>query len=1643
MSANTSSMHNAPYPVLNRHNYFQWERAAVIVLQREEVYDIVTGAYACPEADKDGFTARDVRTWHNAHSKAKGVMATMVPADLWAPCRDLPADHAWRKLRTLTAQSMYDQAMLFAQLFRTEMAPGSRVEDHLQHLSDIAAQLKALKKPVDDETLVFATLSSLPLADFEPLLAAIEAQSVPIEFEDSAPSGSKTTTKSKSTTEDSGAAAAVIRTPATTLTFADLSFKLVHFQERRRTTLAHQPQPAAFSARTTYAKPGDKPSVPYCKKCHNRHATAAPCQPRKPRNRKFAQAKASKANAASAPQAFAWKARVVPGPSAGTLPPSADIAADELTTLFDVAMPEWELVPPSEADVITDHLPKRRRRAGSSRRIFVDHNGQLVTRSSVLSSRFRNLATSLAPASAAGCDGDSLPMRSRDDATELAPVALASAAQVCDGASCMPVHSIPRFSSEDEQCTAHALSAKSQPVSVPPKAAGNNDSSRGWYLDSGASRHMTPNREFFSRYTSLCPANAVSVATAQGLIPAVGRGDVRVTTYVNGHRHDGILRDVLHVPQCTDNLVSLSQLEDLGFHILFSSGKPASISSNGTPYAEAVKINGMYELCMTTHLASSGSAYLARAQPPHQLSLRLWHQRLGHINLADVTRTLRSHAWQDVSGTPLNDMTNDCPTCLLTKTNRISLPKTGRDRANRVAETLHVDIKGPFETVARQGERYNLVILDEYSHFEGGRPIKAKSDAGQALQDFVSYLENQSGHRVRRIICDNAKEFLHGSFGTFCRNRGIAIQPSPPYRPELNGRAERRHRTLSDSANSLLHQAKLPKTFWADAYRFAIFNWNRVITHNQPDQKSPFELVHKRKPRMANCRTFGSVAYVAIPHAKRKALNPRAIKCILLGYMPHAYTFFHPPTGEIVNSIDAKFVEDSYLTPGELDVSAPGFSSPMRVHWSPAPPTLIPPRRRSNDDLDHVPAKPAPTAAPQSDALSDLDLESFFQQPPHEELVAPVIPSVPTASEQEEHSTAIAPPTTPHRPAATGVPLSPDTPRINRVGLLNRPTLAPLPASITLRPHQRTRSGRLIRLPQRYRDSDSSEEDPFSTDTTAFALKAQELRSLQRIDAFRNAAALQAQVCVELDDKGLTYHDAINSPDSDKWLAAMKEEYQSLLDNQTWTLVDLPKGRKPIRNKWVYKVKRNADGSIERFKARLVAKGFTQREGVDYQEVFAPVMRHDSFRMFIAIATKLKSFVRQVDAVTAYLNGHIDEDIYMAQPQGFTVSGQEQKVCKLLRGLYGLKQSAHVWNLHSMRPLIQLGFTRSKVDPCVFYRGSGDKLELIAQYVDDFLIAAPTMKRIETITKVLNEHYKTKHVSDGPTYFVIGNEVHYDRDKQKSTLSQRKYINEKLKEFGLDNAKSVPDPMTSSTELTKLMCPSTAAEKQEMDNIPYRAAVGSLIHAGVNTRFDIAAPLSVVTRYFSNPGPQHWLAVKRIFRYLKGTADHAIVYDGTMLFEIQGYMDASYASCADDRKSTTGYIFTLLGGAIAWGSKKQQTVAASTAEAEYMAAYEGTIQAIWIRNFLLELGLISDDDPIHLFEDNRACIRLAENPEHISRAKHVDVKYHFVRERVSLGHIAITYLPTAEMLADMLTKPLCGSRFRDLRTSAGLLPTRM
>ena len=505
--------------------------------------------------------------------------------------------------------------------------------------------------------------------------------------------------------------------------------------------------------------------------------------------------------------------------------------------------------------------------------------------------------------------------------------------------------------------------------------------------------------------------------------------------------------------------------------------------------------------------------------------------------------------------------------------------------------------------------------------------------------------------------------------------------------------------------------------------------------------------------------------------------------------------------------------------------------------------------------------------------------------------------------------------------------------------------------------------------------------------------------------------------------------EALASRDKAKWRDAMEKEMESLHTNDVWDLVKLPKDRKAVGSKWVFKLKVGPDGLVERHKARLVAQGFSQKHGLDYDETFSPVVRFESLRTVIALAVQNGMKLHQMDVTTAFLNGELEEEVYMKQPEGFAAKGQEDLVCKLKRSIYGLKQSPRCWNSALDNQLKQMGFVQVKGDPCLYMASEGEMF-FIAVYVDDIVLAGKSNKQIAEVKQTLAKQFQVKDM--GELHYFLGVKVVQDKESGGVCIGQPVYAANILQKFGMEHVKPVNTPVDSSMKLVK------ATEEDEcVDQKLYQSAVGSLLYLSTATRPDITYAVSNMAKYSAKPTKQHWIAVKRIMRYLKGTLNYGLLYSKDGSTECVGFSDADWGGDLDDRKSTSGYLFQLSGAAVSWRSKKQTCVALSTAEAEYMALASAAQEAMWLRQLTTDLKSKPTGATV-IFEDNQSAIGMAKNPQFHGRSKHIAIKYHFIRENVCNNTVELRYCRTNDMIADMLTKGLHGEQFAKLRHMAGV-----
>ncbi|WJX96077.1 hypothetical protein P8452_77325 [Trifolium repens] len=515
----------------------------------------------------------------------------------------------------------------------------------------------------------------------------------------------------------------------------------------------------------------------------------------------------------------------------------------------------------------------------------------------------------------------------------------------------------------------------------------------------------------------------------------------------------------------------------------------------------------------------------------------------------------------------------------------------------------------------------------------------------------------------------------------------------------------------------------------------------------------------------------------------------------------------------------------------------------------------------------------------------------------------------------------------------------------------------------------------------------------------------------------------QGDVLLMDQDEPVTYQEAITGPESEKWLEAMKSEIDSMYTNQVWNLVEPPVGVRPIGCKWVFKKKTDMDGKVHTYKARLVAKGYKQIHGVDYDETFSPVAMLKSVRILLAIAAYHDYEIWQMDVKTAFLNGNLLEDVYMTQPEGFDIPNEAHKICKLQRSIYGLKQASRSWNLRFDETVTKYGFIKNEDEPCVYKKVSGSKIVFLVLYVDDILLIGNDVPTLQQVKTWLGNCFSMKDL--GEAAYILGIRIYRDRSQRLLGLSQSTYIDKVLKRFNMHDSKKGFIPMQHGICLSKTQCPSSKEERERMNEIPYASAIGSIMYAMLCTRPDVSYALSATSRYQSDPGESHWIAVKNILKYLRRTKETFLVYGGEEELSVVGYTDASFQTDKDDFRSQSGFVFCLNGGTVSWKSSKQETVADSTTEAEYIAASSAAKEAVWIKKFISELEVVpSIVDPISLYCDNNGAIAQAKEPRSHQQSKHILRRFHLIREIIDRGDVKICKVPTLDNIADPLTKPL-------------------
>jgi len=1116
-----------------------------------------------------------------------------------------------------------------------------------------------------------------------------------------------------------------------------------------------------------------------------------------------------------------------------------------------------------------------------------------------------------------------------------------------------------------------------------------------WVVDSGASKHLCHKRTRFQSIEKLrVPVQIVTADNTTLWASEIGF----VQLYPTSNTKDYLTIEALYVPNLSHSLLSVSCLS-ARFAITFVNGL-CYLGSECIGYQQG----GVYFLTSSPPLSMLPQGPAITTHQSHcgfkaiTLDILLWHRRLGHLGITSLKQLL-----------PPKDFTNpatilaieDCAVCIKAKQQR-KIIRQPVLRTQRPFELIHSDLCGPILPVSPTGARYFILYIDDFSRtaFLHFLYSKNSSEITAVFQAFRERISNQFPQfRMSRFRCDNGKgEYDNAFFRGILKTYGIAFEPSPPHTQHKNGTSERMIRTLVTKARALLLDSRLPDELWAEAVHTANYLHTRSPSRSIGG-KTPYELLYGTTPDLSHLRRFGCIAYKLLPKEQRLGkFGARARPCAFVGYVHNTqkiWRIWDPVIGKTVQASDIRFDESEFLNVVKGDAPE---STVLRA--------LIP---------DSMPDEPDAMEYTDTEYPGHIDYQrgGILEGPSQTQNIQQVINPSAIMSMEEE----------------AAIKVLPELPALQA------------PASSHMK-HHRTVA-------------------PLRRSTR------------ERKRPARAAAAIAVQVGgtvtesqdAHLEEDPSSYREASTHIHALEWECAIQAEFKSLEENDTWEYeqVDSAAGRKPIGCKWVFRTKVNYDGS-KRYKARLVIKGYEQVPGIDFGDTFAPVAKLVSFRMLMALSALYGWHVHHMDVVTAFLNPAIDEPVSMELPEGIewlkpTLRKPSTIQCRLKKALYGLKQAPRLWFQHIDSFLRANGFRQSGNEPTLYIlweshtkespilKSSSGSLFLLL-YVDDLLIASLNSGLIKQVKELLSTAYRMTDLGLARQFLNIKIERYSTMNKEDSSshthaklvyhvrLSQERFIDELLKRFHMVECNGTKTPLETGHDL-RVQVPTISTESHlETSSQPinsttlilkeYQSLVGSLMYLMLSTRPDLAFTISTLSKFASAPLPIHLAAAKRVLRYLKATKTLALSFSSELRdAQLVGFSDSDWGGDRDDRKSTAGYVFTIGGTAISWKSKKQPVVALSSTEAEYIGTSEATREAIWLQRLLHELT--QSDKPTNpqlLFVDNQGAIKLTENPRFHERTKHIDIKYHFVRQACENGLITVQYISTSKMTADIMTKAL-------------------
>jgi hypothetical protein len=1163
-------------------------------------------------------------------------------------------------------------------------------------------------------------------------------------------------------------------------------------------------------------------------------------------------------------------------------------------------------------------------------------------------------------------------------------------------------------------------------------------------LDSGATTHICHTR---SRFFDFKPAQDQLITAGSPLL-IHGYGNVNITVQSPKGPKQVILLNTAYIPDCSTNMVSCHKVLKAG--VTWDQLNHRLVQNNKT-FCTLTQVNhlSVVEFNQTTsHQAALISKRFTKStqpKPAQEVSIQTLHRRFAHAGLEAIAK-LPSHSAGIRLSNP-KERFHNCEVCRQSKAKRIIIrvPVKAPTQPYEVVSCDLIEFKK-----VNQDAGYGRYVIHFYCRYTGMNhvytlPLKNEEYLFNTVRQFCAYTQTRWNLPVR-VIQTDGETGLGNTTKAWLAAQGISLNPSPPDTPDQNGAAERSGGVVITTARALQIDSNIPGYMWPEAISAAGYLLNRT-PRQKYSWKTPLERLQAYKsirdpePQIGHIRIFGCRAYPLTHHIPKTAkLEPRAAIGYLVGWdSTNIFRIWVPTLQKVIRTRDVTFDETTMYNPHREEVILPAniiytLELPTLADTNTADQIANPPEEEAFD-ISFSNQSP-PLYSKSKDRQSDSNSAGENLENPG--LITPEFTPTPgTTPPPEPEQRASLSPSEP--------PLDGASPNLSESTLYSTSPLLQSNLEALINPETNTvvddqpQSQRVTRDRSQGVDPSNIIREPRTRKPTA--RKEAYIAALDSVDqlvGYHNAFLAGTQFNIkqrphrsDLPPAPVNWAKLELHLHSEGFKNAAQKEFYDLEAQGTWELVDQSNATsRPLPLKWVFTYKYDTDGYLDRYKGRICVRGDLQP--YNDRDNYAATLASKVFRALMAIAARFDLEIVQMDAITAFINSLLDEEVYTYLPDGFRIPG---KVLRLKRALYGLRRSPLLWLQEFTSTLLELGLKPVPEAQCLF---TNNRITVFF-YVDDVVILyhKTHQKEFELFKQALLNAYRFKDL--GELKWFLGIRVVRDRPAKRLWLCQDSYIEKIATSFNLTDAAQSKTPLLQE----ELFINTEEATAQEVH--AYQSRIGSTTYATTITRPDAARASNKLAEFLRNPSPAHLKAANQLIKYLYDTRYLAIEYNADSILnepEFRCSTDAAFGDNVDNRKSTEGYIFKLFGGPIDWKSTKQKLVTRSSTEAELVALSHASTEIYWWRRFFTQIQLDLKEYQVEC--DNQQTIRLLTTPaiKLATKLKHIDIHHHWLRQEVQEQRLQLKWIPTNSMPADGFTKALPTQKHLAFIKQLGLVDIR-